>query len=324
MTAKSNRKNGIEIYASNNVIDTLSSKWILDSFIGQKNIVRSYLEQLAQLNEITGSIHLIPVQEATNPSVSEIDMKSDDGISALLRFYNIPCDESICWIPDFKTQYVQDFSLVSNNEVAFFDLDEVSKKVIPAFMNTFFENGVVRSLEFFATSPSSGRRITFFKQVEDQEIFFTCYVKDIAECIDIIDKHSAEIADSVNSFSGDLFGLYSATKKLVSKASLKITIASFNKDICTGCLTIANGKPYSYMLPIDSSNSTITGFYNEGWEFKSPLYSVTKSIADNGRIKFTFSGEVYDDETDKVLSVESVKAFATNFYNEKLSKVFSI
>ncbi|MBP3801931.1 MAG: hypothetical protein J6I85_07950 [Clostridia bacterium] len=331
----------VKLLASKNIKDFLGTE-ILSSpgFFYSK--VKRFVKQLGSFADFAGELHAF-FAKGRSPRYKEVNLVSEDGQDAVIRIYNNSKDrETDCSIPNYEVSYDKNWCLVQNEELFFFELDEIQNTLEPAFKKKVYcdKNGSVVATRCIDLSTHRKCHITFEVEKYTHTISFTMIMQRDEESLKLIEAYSCAIIQNLISGNNDtdasttyiaasksVYSYYEATKDLLEQICSNFIVSTVD-DIsgsCTSKLVVVDGQVYSFMLP-DKDANYITVFKNRDWQLTGPMMVAKKQTADTNnesttKRKTTFSLKTKDlseSEISKIPSLPDLRDYVERFIKTNL------
>ena len=307
--------------------------------------VKKFVVQLASFANFAGELHAFFVKNH-NPRFKELDLVSEDGSDAVIRFYNNSKDrETLCSIPDYKANYDRNWALIQNDEIFFFELDEFQNILEPRFKKKVFcdKNGSIIATRCIELDSRGEARITFEVEKYNHTLSFTMIIPNDSERKKLVEAYSVSIIQNLISGNNtdratyasanrSVYSYYSVNKAMLDRVCDDFIVSTYDNvsDFCTSKLVVVKGKVSSFMLP-DKDGNKITRFANKDWKLVGPLLSAQRktkeSSASEGsttkKINFSLkTEELSETEINKVPSLPDIRDYVERFIETNLKFAF--
>lgn len=335
----------VKLLASKNVKDFLATELLSGPGLFYGN-VKKLVRELGSFADFAGELHAFFVKDH-NPRFRELNLVSEDGADAVIRFYNNSSDlESICSIPDYKANYARNWALIQNDELYFFELDELQITLEPMFKKKVYSDkfGSIIATRCTELSPRKDVRITFEVEKYNHTLSFTMIIPNDSERKKLVEAYSSSIIQNLisgNNTDGSIYAssnrsvysYYEANKELLERVCDNFIVKTYENvaGSTTSKLEVLNGQVTSFTLP-DKDGNFITVFSNRDWQLNGPLmyaerHTEESTTAEGTNQKATtFSLKTKDlseTEINKIPSFPDLKDYIERFIRANLWFAFA-
>ena len=332
----------VKLLASKTVKDFLGTEILSGPGFFYSN-VKKFVKHLGTFANFDGDLHVF-FAKGHNPRYKELNLISEDGQDAVIRFYNNSNDrETECSIPDYKIGYEKNWALFQNEELFFFELDEIQKTLEPKFKKKVYYNqdGSILATRCIDLSSHKVYRITFEIEKYIHTLSFTLIVPHDSKRLKLVEAYSCALIQNLIStnnyndsstyaiFNKSAYSYYEESKDLLNHVCFDFIISTV--DVISGSyiskIEVINGKVFSFMLP-DNNANYITAFNNCDWQLLGPhILAECRTVeSSEGKLikKYSYkTSELSEEELDKIPSFTLLKDYVDRFIDANLLFVFT-